>query len=175
MQEKMAFPLPKLPVLEFNSQQENAHHYSSRLNQTGNINNQQEYVQQQPNKIQQLLTFRETQEDSDKRRLSFENSMMIEEFDRLLKNKEDIQSHTTLVPESRGQVGAREAQKSRKFEKQQLVGRLAESDDDGCSDSAPSEVIGKGFDRSFKDFEDFDEGYHFSETAATRSTNTKAS
>lgn len=69
---------------------------------------------------------------------------------------------------------AREAKKSKRYEKQQLIGRFAESDDDACSDPA-SEVIGKGFENHFQAFWDNDEGYHVEETMATRSTNTKLS
>jgi hypothetical protein len=57
----------------------------------------------------------------------------------------------------------------------QLVGRLAESEDEACSKSAPSEVIGKGFDSHFRNTFWEDEGQHFEETLATRSTNTKLS
>lgn len=56
------------------------------------------------------------------------------------------------------------------------MGRLAESDDEGCSESAPSEVIGKGFESHFGNtFWEIEDGHHFEETLATRSTNTKMS
>ena len=46
-------------------------------------------------------------------------------------------------------VKARETKRSKRLEKQ-LVGRLAESEDEACSESAPSELIGKGFDSHFR-------------------------
>jgi hypothetical protein len=69
---------------------------------------------------------------------------------------------------------AREAKKSKRFEKQLLVGRFAESDDEACSDH-DSEVIGKGFESHFQTFWEKDSGFHVEETLATRSTNTKFS
>lgn len=81
---------------------------------------------------------------------------MIEEFDRLFKNREEHQSHANLNGD-KVHLRAREAKKSKRYEKQQLVGRFAESDDDACSDPA-SEVIGKGFENHFQAFWDKDEG-----------------
>jgi hypothetical protein len=94
-----------------------------------------------------------------------EESLLIEDFDRLFNRDEN---HIEDKP-----ARVREVQRSRRFEKQ-LVGRFAESDDDASSDP-PSEVIGKGFDSHFHhDFWE-EEGDHVKETFASRSTNTKLS
>jgi hypothetical protein len=66
-------------------------------------------------------------------------------------------------------------QRSKRLEKQQLMGRFAESDGDD-SDSPPSEVIGRGFDRTYQDFFDAEmERGGQAETKASCSTNTKMS
>lgn len=56
-----------------------------------------------------------------------EESLLIEDFDRLF-SRDDA-----LLEEKPARV--REAQRSRRYQKQQLVGRLAESDDDAASDA----------------------------------------
>jgi|JI10StandDraft_1071094.scaffolds.fasta_scaffold669204_1 hypothetical protein len=78
---------------------------------------------------------------------------MIEGFDRLLKPREENKSHDNLMREPKHQH-PREVQKSKRLEKQQqqFFGRFAESDSgDSNSESPPSEVIGRGFDRAYQD------------------------
>ena len=73
----------------------------------------------------------------------------------------------------------REAERSKRLEKQQFFGRLAESEDGSDSESPPSEVIGRGFDRTYQDLlmdaDNEQTGGLVSETKASRSTNTKVS
>ncbi len=52
---------------------------------------------------------------------------------------------------------------------------MAESDDDSCSESVLSEVIGKGFDMTSLEMERIDKVYRFDETLASHSTRTKLS
>jgi hypothetical protein len=59
--------------------------------------------------------------------------LIIEDFHRLFK-RDEHQSQANLTG---GHIKAREAKRSKRLEKQ-LVGRFAESDDEACSESAPS-------------------------------------
>ena len=56
-----------------------------------------------------------------------EEDLTIEGFDRLFKNKEENMCHSNL-PSSKRNMHPREVQKSKRLEKQQLMGRFAESD-----------------------------------------------
>ena len=99
---------------------------------------------------------------------------MIEEFDNLFKDMEKHPTHS-IHHDGRPHLRAKEGQKVRRVERQQLMGRMAESDDESCSESVLSEVIGKGFDMTSLEMERIDKIYRFDETLASQTTGTKLS